>query len=114
MSKREEFVPLAPPVEEYELNKKSLYGVMQGSIQLNKAFGNMQVHFHFEGTTQGKNSITIKKGDKILLEGITNNKSGMYGQGIYKIPIMNSYFLGKFTTPEEFKDHIKKKNKKKK
>jgi hypothetical protein len=98
-------VPVKRSKGEYEYDKKVLKGVVQGSIILNKAFGKMTAHFHFMGTAGGS-EITIKEGDKIILEGIKINlksPSTHWGkQGLYKLPIMTSAFIGDSESIEEF------------
>ena len=73
-SEKIKLVPVKRSKGEYEYDKKVLKGVVQGSIILNKAFGKMTAHFHFMGTAGGS-EITIKEGDKIILEGIKINKT---------------------------------------
>ena len=106
MSKEKiKLVPIKRSKGEYEYDKKVLKGVVQGSLVLNKAFGKITAHFHFLGTAGG-NEITIKEGDKIILEGIKLNKeshSTHWGsQGLYKLPITTSAFIGSCESIEEF------------
>ena len=73
-SEKIKLVPVKRSKGEYEYDKKVLKGVVQGSIILNKAFGKMTAHFHFMGSMLEVHEITIKEGDKIILEGIKINK----------------------------------------
>ena len=46
-NKKLKLVPITKSKGEYEYDKKVLKGIVQGSIVLNRAFGNITVHFHF-------------------------------------------------------------------
>lgn len=98
-------VPIKRSKGQYEYDKKVLKGIVQGSLVLNKAFGKITAHFHFMGTG-ADNEILIKPGDKIILEGIKLNKdsnSTHFGsQGLYKLPITTSAFIGSCESIEEF------------
>ena len=45
-NKKLKLVALKRSKGEYEYDKKVLKGIVQGSIVLNRAFGNITVHFH--------------------------------------------------------------------
>ena len=91
---------------QHEYSKKVLEDVVQGSIVLNKAYGNMTVHFHFEGTA-GDNEIKIKPGEKIVIEAkklnYKRNSSHWGSQGLYKLPISRIAFIGDCNSIDEFK-----------
>jgi cytoskeletal protein CcmA (bactofilin family) len=97
--------PIKRSKGEYEYDKKVLKGIVQGSLVLNKAYGKITAHFHFMGTASG-DEITIKKGDKIILEGIKiqdKSPNTHWGsQGLYKLPIITSAFIGDCESIEEF------------
>ena len=112
MSKEKiELKPIKRSKGEYEFDKKILQGFVQGSLILNKAYGKITAHFHFEGTA-ASDEITLKKGDKVILEGIklqSKSPSTHWGsQGLYKIPIMTSAFIGNNDTIEDFEKQCAK------
>ena len=110
-SEKTKLVPIKRSKGEYEFDKKVLKGIPQGSLVLNKAYGTITAHFHFEGTAAG-NEITLKKGDKIILEGIklqSKSFSTHWGsKGLYKLPIMTSAFIGNLMSIEEFESKCSK------
>jgi|TARA_R100001510_G_C7559890_1_gene140329 nitrous oxidase accessory protein NosD len=106
MSKEKiKFINIKKSKGEFEFDKKVLKGIPQGSLVLNKAFGKITAHFHFMGTAAG-DEIRLKAGDKIILEGLklqSKSPSTHWGsQGLYKLPIMTSAFIGNCESIEEF------------
>nr|BAR27989.1 hypothetical protein [uncultured Mediterranean phage uvMED] len=111
MSKEKiKLVPIKRSKGEWEYEKKVLKGFVQGSLVLNKAFGRITAHFHYSGSASG-DEITLKKGDKLVLEGIKLQKSPSThwgAKGLYKLPIVNSYFIGDCQSIEEFESECAK------
>lgn len=101
-NKKVKLVPIRKSKGTYEYDKKISKGIVQGSIVLNRAFGNITVHFHFNGTAN--NEITLKSGDKLILEArkINGNDTHFGNKGLYKLPIITSAFIGKCKTIQEF------------
>jgi len=95
--------PIRRSKGEYEYAKKVLEGVPQGSLVLNKAFGNITAHFHFIGTG-ASDTITLKSGDKLVLEArkLSGNNTHFGNKGLYKLPIMKCGFVGELKTIDEF------------
>jgi len=101
-NKKLKLVALKRSKGEYEYDKKVLKGIVQGSIVLNRAFGNITVHFHFAGGANDE--VTIKSGDKLILEGrkISGDDTHFGNKGLYKLPILTSAFIGNCKTIQEF------------
>ena len=99
-TKKEKWVTLGRSKGWQEYEEHTSIGFEQGSVVLNKSFGNMVVHFHVPY------DITLKKNEKIILEARKlnpkqqTNHSGF--SGLYKIPILNFYHLKNHKTVEEF------------
>ena len=111
MENKKKLVPLKRDVGDLEYHENALTDTLQGSVVLNKAFGHITVHFHYQGKDR-----TIKNGDKIYLHSVKTklNNNSTYGfKGLYKLPIMESVFMEDCKTIEEFKDKCANKAKEK-